>query len=130
MRFQSSPVELLNNVKKLTRKDEKLQLSVTPTEWRFTKGNRFIPVTAKINRIIPRSPPILAKSGRVMMNVWNIILKDFAFLISLSTLTILNDLSTEVAVPKLFSTPVYSRTTPTTVKITTVKSNRFHPYLK
>lgn len=83
-----------------------------------------------MNKIIPRSPPIFAKSGRVVINVWNIILKDFAFLTSLRTLTILNDLSTEVAVPKLFSTPVYSRTTPTTVNMTIIKSNKFQPYLK
>lgn len=62
-------MELLNNVKKLSMKEEKLQLSVMPIGCRLTNGKRFIPVTAKMNKMMPSNPPILARSGRVVKNV-------------------------------------------------------------
>jgi hypothetical protein len=57
-------------------------------------------------------PPIFAKAGSETIKVVNITLNDPALRMSLSTLTILNSRSTDVAVPKLFKICPCSKATP------------------
>ena len=68
------------------------------------------------------NPPIFANAGNDTINVVNIIIRDPALLINLSTLTILNSLSTEVAVPMLLNIYPCSKATPIAEITTTNKS--------
>jgi hypothetical protein len=67
----------------------------------------MIPRTENINNVMMRMPPTLINDGMVIINVWKMILRLLAFLISLRTRMMRNARNMEVAVPTEVKTEVY-----------------------